>query len=110
MTILLSAPRYALAEATSVSGSAARAVIERPSCASRTDTSACASLPSVTRLDAVEHRVDRTVALGLLDLGLAINIELHGGALRAMGARDHRQRGQLDAVMRVGDLLIVARS
>ena len=61
------------------------------------------------RLDAVEHRVDRAVALGLLDLRLSLDVELHGGTLRAMGTRDHRQRTQLDPVMRRRQLLVDQR-
>ena len=61
------------------------------------------------RLDAVEDRVDRAVAFGFLDLDHAVDVELHGGALRPMGAGDHGQRGQLDAVMRIGDFLIDQR-
>src|SRR6266436_9353908 len=55
------------------------------------------------RLDAVEHRVHRAVAFGFLDFHLAFDVELHGGALRPMGAGDHRQRNQLDPVMRGRD-------
>ena len=40
--------RYALAEATIVSGSAPLPVTDLPSSSSRTETSACASVPSVT--------------------------------------------------------------
>ena len=53
------------------------------------------------RLDAVEDRIDRAVAFGFLDLDLAVDVELHGGALRPVGAGDHRQRDQLDAVVGV---------
>ena len=52
------------------------------------------------RLDAVEDRVDRAVPLRLLDPGLAVDIELHGGALRPVGAGDNRQRDELDTILR----------
>ncbi len=45
---LLSAPRYAFADATKVSGSAPLAVTDLPFSDRRTDTSAWASVPSVT--------------------------------------------------------------
>src|SRR5689334_5058953 len=35
------------------------------------------------RLDAVEHRIDRAIAVTLLDHRLAFDVELHGGALRS---------------------------
>ena len=61
------------------------------------------------RLDAVEGRVDRAVAVAFLDRRLAVDVELHGGALRPAGAGDHRQRDELDAVLRGRDLLVDQR-
>ena len=40
---------------------------------------------------------------------LAVDVELHGGALRPARAGDHRERDQLDAVLRVRDLLVDQR-
>jgi hypothetical protein len=34
------------------------------------------------RLDAIEYRIDRAVAFGFLDSGLAFDVELQGGVLR----------------------------
>ena len=40
---------------------------------------------------------------------LAVDVELHGGALRPARAGDHRQRDELDAVLRGRDLLVDQR-
>ena len=60
-------------------------------------------------LHAIEHCIDRTVAFALLEHLLAIDVELHGGALRATRAGDHRERDQLDAVLRMRDLFVDQR-
>ena len=61
------------------------------------------------RLDAVEDGVDRAVALALLDQRLAVDVELHGGALRPVGAGDDRERDQLDVILGGRDLLVDQR-
>ena len=101
MTILFSAPRYALADATSVSGSAPRRSSSGPHgraapklrparrcLRSRRGPGRARAWPrAAPALDAVEHRIDRAVAFGFLDLDLAVDVELHGGALRPSGCR-----------------------
>ena len=76
-----------MAEATSVSGSAPLAVTERPCSESRTETSACASVPSVTAKGADPDTLVASAKAYLAALNKLVARRLRGGEAIAVGER-----------------------